>query len=248
MQEALGPKIGMPECQLPDLLRQEHIGYFAVKRAMDLLGALILLLLLAPLMLLIAAAIWIYSPGPVLFIQERIGARREGRGGHRQWKQVRFRCYKFRTMHVNADSSIHQLYVKALIENNDAQMVSIQGEQTQTRKLLHDSRIIRPGQLLRKLSLDELPQLWNVVRGDMSLVGPRPAIPYEVDIYKPWHLDRLNAQAGITGLQQVTARSTASFDEQVRLDLEYISKRSLIMDIGIMLRTPFAILSTKGAH
>jgi lipopolysaccharide/colanic/teichoic acid biosynthesis glycosyltransferase len=98
------------------------------------------------------------------------------------------------------------------------------------------------------LSLDELPQLWNVLRGDMSLVGPRPAIPYEVDVYSPWHLRRLEAQPGISGLQQVTARCAADFDTQVRLDIEYIQSQSLWLDIKIMLKTPLAILSTKGAN
>lgn len=168
-------------------------------------------------------------------------------GGKNYWKPENFHCYKFRTMKVNVDSALHQNYVRALIENNKKQMSEIQGMDTPTRKLLNDPRIIRPGRLLRKFSLDELPQLWNVLRGDMSMIGPRPAIPYEVEIYKKWHMKRLEALPGITGLQQVTARSISDFDEQVKLDIEYINNQSLWLDIKIALKTPFAIISTRGA-
>jgi lipopolysaccharide/colanic/teichoic acid biosynthesis glycosyltransferase len=151
-------------------------------------------------------------------------------------------------MKIDADPSVHQAYIKALIENDETQMAVLQGAPTQPRKLVNDSRIIRPGKLLRKLSLDELPQLWNVLIGDMSLIGPRPAIPYEVEMYKPWHLRRLEAHQGITGLQQVTARCTTDFDEQVQYDIEYIDNQSLWLDIKIIIKTPLAILSTKGAY
>jgi lipopolysaccharide/colanic/teichoic acid biosynthesis glycosyltransferase len=127
-------------------------------------------------------------------------------------------------------------------------MSALQGESTQIRKLVNDPRVTRPGKLLRKLSLDELPQFWNVLRGDMSVVGPRPAIPYEVKMYKPWHRRRLDAQPGITGLQQIIARSTADFDQQVQLDIKYIEHQSIWQDIIIILKTPFVILSTKGAE
>ena len=222
--------------------------YYAAKRTLDIGIASILLVLLSPLMLSTAIMIFLYSPGPIFFIQERVGARRKRYGRHSYWKRVHFRCYKFRTMKIDADPSIHQAYVSALIANDENQMTALQGEATETRKLIHDSRIIRPGVILRKLSLDELPQLWNVICGDMSLVGPRPAIPYEVEMYKPWHLGRLQAQPGITGLQQVTARNTTDFDQQVRLDVEYIQNQSLWLDLKIMLQTPLAIISTKGAH
>ncbi len=223
-------------------------AYYIVKRLLDLGCALGLLILLAPLMLLVALVIFLYSPGPVFFTQERVGARRIGHGEGAYWKRVTFKVIKFRTMKVNSDSSIHQNYVKALIENNHEKMASIQGQDTKVRKLINDPRLIRPGALLRKLSIDELPQLWNVVRGDMSLVGPRPAIPYEVDLYKPWHLKRLEAQPGITGLQQVTARCTTDFDEQVKLDIQYIENQSLWLDIKIAFKTPLAIISARGAY
>jgi lipopolysaccharide/colanic/teichoic acid biosynthesis glycosyltransferase len=215
---------------------------------MDFSIAFILLMLLSPLMLLVAITIFIYSPGPIFFKQERVGAKRKLQSGHFSWKRVNFQCYKFRTMKIDADPSVHQAYVKALIENDEVQMTALQGAPTQPRKLVNDTRIIRPGKLLRKLSLDELPQLWNVLIGDMSLIGPRPAIPYEVEMYKPWHLQRLEAQPGITGLQQVTARCTTDFDQQVQLDVEYIENQSLWLDIKIILKTPLAIVSTTGAY
>jgi lipopolysaccharide/colanic/teichoic acid biosynthesis glycosyltransferase len=151
-------------------------------------------------------------------------------------------------MKINADPTIHQAYVKALITNDQNCMVALQGEMTETRKLIHDPRIIRPGFLLRKFSIDELPQLWNVLRGDMSLVGPRPAIPYEVEMYKPWHLERLQAQPGITGLQQITARCRTDFDQQIRFDIQYVRSQSIWLDLKIMLKTPWAVISARGAY
>jgi lipopolysaccharide/colanic/teichoic acid biosynthesis glycosyltransferase len=170
-------------------------------------------------------------------------------------------------MKMNTDSSIHQAYIKALIENDEVKMQAAQEAATQPRgrlspeqliaaqkaptlprKLVNDARVIGPGKVLRKLSLDELPQFWNVLRGDMSLIGPRPAIPYEVEMYKPWHKLRLQAQPGISGLQQVTARSTADFDEQVRLDIEYIRQQSIWLDLKLAIKTPLAIIAAKGAY
>jgi lipopolysaccharide/colanic/teichoic acid biosynthesis glycosyltransferase len=224
-------------------------------------------MILSPVMILAALAIVVYSPGPVFFVQERVGAKRRTSSGHVQWEATTFRCYKFRTMRMNADSSIHKAYIKALIENNEEQMqavqkaatrprrkmsqeelVAAQNAVTRPRKIVDDARVIAPGRVLRKLSIDELPQLWNVLRGDMSMVGPRPAISYEVEMYKPWHLERLQAQPGITGLQQVEARCITDFDNQVRLDLEYIERQSLWLDLKIAIKTPLAILIAKGAH
>jgi len=230
------------------LALEDRSAHYIVKRIMDFTLALILLVLLSPVMLLTAIAILIYSPGPILFKQERVGAIRQSRDGHFHWKRTTFPCYKFRTMKTDADPSIHQAYVRAVIENDEAQMSILQGAPTQPRKLVNDSRITRPGKFLRKSSLDELPQLWNVLLGDMSLVGPRPAIPYEVEMYKSWHLRRLEARPGLTGLQQVTARCTADFDQQVQLDIEYIDNQSLWLDVKIILKTPLAIISTTGAY
>ena len=224
-------------------------GYYIVKRMLDFIAALALLALLSPLMALIALAIYIYSPGPVFFKQERVGSRRVRRGKNIYWQRQDFACYKFRTMKVNVDASIHEQYVKALIQNDGKAMAAAQGgQETSVRKLVNDPRIIRPGKLLRKLSLDELPQFWNVLRGEMSLIGPRPAIPYEVQYYQPWHLRRLEAQPGLSGLQQVKARCTKNFDEQVRLDLEYIARQSFWLDLKIALKTPLAILFARGAY
>jgi lipopolysaccharide/colanic/teichoic acid biosynthesis glycosyltransferase len=231
-----------------NLTARDREGYYLVKRWFDFTIAFVVLILISPLMLLIALLIYIYSPGPVFFVQERVGAKRQSRNGHTYWKRENFRCIKFRTMKLNADSSIHQAYIKALIENDPERIATIQGQTTPIRKLMKDSRVIRPGKLLRKLSLDELPQFWNVLRGDMSLVGPRPAIPYEVEMYKPWHLRRLEAQPGITGLQQVTARCTADFDQQVKLDIQYIESQSFWLDLIIILKTPLAVISSKGAY
>lgn len=232
--------------------------YYAVKRVMDIVLATSLLLCLLPLMVVVGLAIFIYSPGPIFFVQERVGARRRSQGGLTYWEPVVFPCYKFRTMKVNVDPSIHQAYIKALIENDEAEMQAVQQAASENpsaffvapglRKLTNDARIIAPGKFLRKFSIDELPQLWNVICGDMSMIGPRPAIPYEVEMYKPWHLQRLQAQPGITGLQQVTARCTADFDEQIRLDIEYIKNQSLWLDLKIAFKTPFAIIAAKGAH
>lgn len=230
------------------LVPKDRAGYYLIKRIIDIVLSAILLLSLSPLMFLIAVMIFIYSPGPMLFVQERVGAKRQTNGEYFFWKRVNFNCYKFRTMKLNADPSIHKAYVAALIANDQHQMKALQGVVTDVRKLIHDSRIIRPGALLRAWSLDELPQLWNVLRGDMSLVGPRPAIPYEVEMYQPWHLARTQAQPGLTGLQQVTARSITDFDQQVRLDIEYIENQSIWLDFKIMLKTPSAIISKKGAH
>lgn len=222
--------------------------YYALKRVMDFTVALCLSILLLPLAAAIALAIYLYSPGPVFFVQERVGARRIKRGNEEYWESVRFPCYKFRTMKLNVDSAIHQKYVKALIENDQAGMAAAQGRETAVRKLVNDPRLIQPGKLLRKYSLDELPQLWNVLRGDMSLIGPRPAIPYEVDMYKPWHYRRLAALPGISGLQQIKARCVADFDEQVKFDIEYIERQSLWLDVKIALLTPLAVLSARGAY
>lgn len=223
-------------------------GYYFSKRLFDIVVAVFLLLILSPLMLVIAIAIFIYSPGPIFYVQERIGAKRHRVNDQTYWKREPFNFFKFRTMKVNADPSIHQKYVTALIENDQKSMADVQGEETSVRKILKDPRLIRPGSWLRKYSLDELPQLWNVLRGDISLIGPRPPISYEVKVYKPWHFRRFGAQPGISGLQQVKARCNKDFDEQVKLDIDYIEHQSLWLDIKIAVQTPFAILSARGAY
>jgi len=222
-------------------------GYYIQKRIMDFIIALILLLILSPIFLVVVLLILIFDTGPILYTQERVGVERVHNNGILYWKRKNFRCYKFRTMKINSDSSVHQAYIKALIENDQDQLIRLQGQPSDIRKLVSDTRITPLGHFLRKFSLDELPQLWNVILGDMSMVGPRPAIPYEVDMYKPWYMRRLEAQPGITGLQQILARCTADLDEQVKLDIQYIEQQSLWQDIKIMLKTPLTILSARGA-
>jgi lipopolysaccharide/colanic/teichoic acid biosynthesis glycosyltransferase len=189
--------------------------YFFIKRIFDILFSIIALMLALPFLIIIAIMIKLDSSGPVLFVQKRVGARRIVHNNRVYWITDIFSCYKFRTMIHNADASLHQAYIKALIDNDQKCMNELQNCETKTRKLVADPRITRLGKFLRKSSIDEFPQFWNVLRGDMSVVGPRPPIPYEVEMYKPWHRRRLKAKPGITGLWQVTARSSADFDEMV---------------------------------
>lgn len=225
--------------------------YYVCKRAIDIVVSATLLVLLAPILLLIAVLIRLDTPGPILFAQERCGARLRLFSGEQRPPEIcTFTFYKFRTMYANASPDRHREFVQAYIRNDEAAMAVLQNGDTAGRnkyKMVGDPRITPVGRVLRKLSLDELPQLWNVLRGDMSLVGPRPAIPYEVEEYQPWHRQRLEAKPGVTGLWQVTGRSATTFDEMVRLDLEYIDKQSLWLDLVIMVKTPLAVLSGRGA-
>lgn len=202
-----------------------------LKRAIDIFVSFLAIIVFSPLFLLISAAVKLTSKGPVLFRQERIG--QHGR---------RFTFLKFRSMKCSSDSLIHQEYIKRFIAGDIAKA------QGTTFKITQDPRLTPIGGFLRKCSLDELPQLLNVLNGDMSLVGPRPAIPYEIDFYQMWHRTRfLQAKPGITGLWQVTGRSKTTFDDMVRLDIRYAKQWSLWLDIKILLHTPRAVLSREGA-
>ncbi len=213
---------------------EQRTIYDAIKRALDVIGSLTLLVMLSPLLMLIAALVKLGSPGPVLFRQVRIGQMMKP-----------FTMLKFRTMYLNADHKVHHEFVSGFIKASG--QVHEPGK-TGIFKLTKDPRVTPVGRLLRKTSLDELPQLWNVLRGDMSLVGPRPPLPYELEQYEPWHRRRvLEAKPGITGLWQVAGRSRTTFDEMVRLDLRYARTRSLWTDIKILLATPAAVISGKGA-
>jgi lipopolysaccharide/colanic/teichoic acid biosynthesis glycosyltransferase len=208
--------------------------YDVSKRLIDLILGSMLLLAFLPLMLLIALLIKTTSRGPVLYRQTRIG--RFGR---------EFTFYKFRTMYHNCDEKMHRDYVLRLIKNRAEKKVS---NNRSYFKLVDDPRITPLGRILRKTSLDELPQLFNVLKGDMSLVGPRPPIPYEVEQYDVWQLRRvLDVKPGLTGLWQVSGRASTTFDEQVRLDLRYVANHSLWMDILILLRTFKAVCNMEGA-
>ncbi|MDD2336187.1 MAG: sugar transferase [Geobacteraceae bacterium] len=217
--------------------RMKKHGYF-IKRVIDLIGSSLAILLFSPILFFISIMILITSEGPVLFRQERLG----------QFGK-RFIFLKFRSMHVDNDDTIHRDYIKKLITENKASEENSDGVQVPVYKIRNDPRITPIGAFLRKTSLDELPQLLNVLRGEMSLVGPRPAIPYEFDNYNVWHRYRLlQVKPGITGLWQVTGRSATTFDEMVRLDLKYINEWSLWLDFKILLLTPWAVVKGKGAY
>lgn len=214
--------------------RKVKASFHILKRGMDIVLSCLFLLLLSPLFLILAVLVKGSSRGPVIFRQVRVGHLMKP-----------FTMYKFRTMDATADHRVHHDYVSWFIANSDKC-------QDQRRdavfKLTEDNRVTRIGQVLRRTSLDELPQLWNVLRGDMSIVGPRPALPYEVRQYQPWHRYRvLKAKPGITGLWQVVGRSRTTFDEMVRLDLRYARTMSLWGDIKILLATPAAVITGKGA-
>jgi lipopolysaccharide/colanic/teichoic acid biosynthesis glycosyltransferase len=246
------PRISLNSLQENDPLAtnvvpRDHLVYFASKRVLDFILAFIALLLFSPLFLMVAILIKLDSPGPILFKQDRVSVRRRMVNKIIYYQWVSFRCYKFRTMVCDADPSLHKSYVQALINNDFESMATLQGGDTQLRKLTHDPRITRLGRILRKSSIDEIPQFINVIKGEMSVVGPRPAIPYEVEMYKAWHFRRLETKPGITGLWQVTARCTADFDEIVKLDIQYVDQQSFWLDLKILIRTPIAVLSCKGA-
>ena len=222
----------------PDLHsnQRHHTSFEVLKRGVDLLGSLVLFITLSPLLLIIAGLVKLSSPGPVLFRQIRIGQMMKP-----------FMICKFRTMYANADHGIHHNYVSWFITSSGKGQE--QDKKNKIFKLTNDSRITPLGHFLRKTSLDEFPQLWNVLVGEMSLVGPRPPLWYELQQYKPWHRHRvLEAKPGITGLWQVTGRSRTTFDEMVRLDLRYARGRSLWADIKILLATPAAVIKGKGAY
>jgi lipopolysaccharide/colanic/teichoic acid biosynthesis glycosyltransferase len=237
--EERGPGRPTDSILYPDLARKldpkraQHL----VKRAMDIAGSLLALVLLSPLLLLIALAIKLTSKGPVIFRQERLG-----RNG------VRFEFLKFRSMHVSSDPKVHEEYVRLFISGSAAAGQK-NGSQAPVYKMVHDPRVTPLGRFLRRSSLDELPQLFNVLKGDMSLVGPRPPVPYEATAYDLWHKDRLRAATpGITGLWQVGGRSRVKFDDMVRMDLAYARSWSLWLDLKILLRTPRAVLRREGAY
>jgi lipopolysaccharide/colanic/teichoic acid biosynthesis glycosyltransferase len=223
----------------PDLEKRDNANrlYMVTKRAIDTVASALGLLVLAPLFLAIAMAIKLTSKGPVFFRQQRVGQF-----------GTPFEFLKFRSMYLNNDTKIHREYVRQLISGKAERQPS-NGNGQGVYKLTADPRVTRVGAFLRKTSMDELPQLINVLRGEMSLVGPRPAIPYEVEAYQIWHRRRvLEAKPGITGLWQVSGRSRVGFDEMVRLDVRYASQRSFWLDMKILLMTPRAVILGDGAY
>ncbi len=201
----------------------------AVRRALDLTVAALVLLLTSPLLLAIALAIKLDSSGPILFRQRRLGRdRRE------------FTIFKFRTMRQDADATRHRKYVQTLIGGDS------RAEQGRLYKLSVDDRITRVGRRLRSWSLDELPQLINVLRGEMALVGPRPVIPYEVEMYPREYMRRFAVKPGLTGLWQVSGRNERTYDEMVSFDVEYAEADSLLLDLRILLKTVPVVLRRQG--
>lgn len=222
----------------PDLSTQDkgRRPLLIMKRAIDIVGGALLALLCLPFCVLIALVVKATSKGPVLFRQQRVG---------QHGKQFTF--LKFRSMYVDNDHSVHKEFVTQMITR---ELERDKSERNQgVYKLTSDKRITRVGKFLRRTSLDELPQFINVLRGDMSLVGPRPPIPYELAAYQTWHRRRLlEVKPGITGLWQVTGRSTVDFDEMVRLDLRYATSWTPWLDLRILIRTPGAVIKGSGAY
>lgn len=223
----------------PDIAQRASSNSSAlrVKRAIDILGSLFGLVLFAPLLAVIAILIKATSKGPVLFRQKRLGHYGKS-----------FVFLKFRSMYVNNDHTIHKEYVTQFIAARNGNQSRKQNQQN-VYKLVGDPRITPVGKFLRRTSLDELPQFFNVLKGEMSLVGPRPPLPYEFKAYEAWHRRRLLVmKPGITGLWQVAGRSKVTFDEMVRLDLQYAKSWSLGLDIKILLQTPLAVVTAQGAY
>ncbi len=201
---------------------------FILKRTIDYVGTILIMIVALPIMGIVSLAIRLDSPGPIFFKQKRVGLN-----------GVLFDLYKFRSMNHKADDTLHREHIAAY--------VSGQLDVHSGVKLKGDPRITRVGKFIRRFSIDELPQLFNVLRGEMSLVGPRPLPVYEVEKFNLWHSERLKFLPGMTGLWQVTARSQVSFDDQLRLDIRYIQNYSLWLDIKILLLTLPAVISKRGA-
>jgi lipopolysaccharide/colanic/teichoic acid biosynthesis glycosyltransferase len=209
----------------------EPLAQAIARRFLDIAVAGTIIVLLSPLLLALAIAIRLGSSGPALFRQRRVG-----------YGQREFTVLKFRSMRSDADPRGHRDYVTALIKGQNAT-----GGRNDLYKLAVDDRITPIGRWIRRWSLDELPQLFNVISGDMALVGPRPAISYEVAEYPTWYLDRFTVKPGLTGLWQVSGRNERTYEEMVRLDIDYAERRSLLLDLSILARTPLTVLARRGA-
>jgi lipopolysaccharide/colanic/teichoic acid biosynthesis glycosyltransferase len=241
------PLLSLPSARLPvhavevTWNRQSNV-HFWHKRALDVLLSTFLLLGLLPMLLAIAVLIVLDSRGPALFVQNRVGVKRRRRNNRVVWEVRAFRFYKFRSMVTNADQSLHESYIREFREGRNASATN-----TSCFKLHNDPRITRLGRFLRASSLDELPQLVNVLKGDMSLVGPRPVPTYEAALYSDSHYERLSALPGITGLWQTKGRSQVPFEEMLRMDIEYARRANLFLDAEILLMTIPVVLSGRGA-
>jgi lipopolysaccharide/colanic/teichoic acid biosynthesis glycosyltransferase len=214
------------------VVSQPRRAGLVAKRVLDVVVAGAALMALAPVFVLSALAVRLTSRGPVLFKQHRVGL--DGRI---------FTMLKFRSMHHRADDGVHRAYVTALL-TTAPELTNEKG----VYKLAHDKRITRVGSVLRRLSIDELPQLINVLRGDMSLVGPRPALPFEVELYEAHERRRLEVRPGLTGLWQVSGRNCLSMKQMLQLDIDYVQRQSFLLDLKILLKTPSAVLRGDGAE
>jgi lipopolysaccharide/colanic/teichoic acid biosynthesis glycosyltransferase len=217
------------------MIEVRPIKAYKLKRSFDIVAAAIGLVLCAPFAAIIAVFIKLSGPGPVLFKQERVGYMGE-----------KFMFYKFRSMKVDNDDSKHREYIKHFIEGNEEELNKL-AKGKKIYKLKGDDRITLVGKFLRRTSLDELPQLINVLKGEMSMVGPRPHLAYEVDLYKDWHKRRLEGIPGITGWWQIHGRSRVTFEESVKMDIWYLERQSLFLDIRIILRTVTKTIVGRGA-
>ena len=235
----MAERMGTPRSRHPMDAEESPVtarhGY-PLKRVLDVVGSTVALVLLSPIMLVIALAIKLTSPGPVIFRQQRIG-----QGG------VPFTFYKFRSMRTDTDDRVHREYVASLIDGRPTKSGEVAGTSGQF-KMKSDPRVTPIGRFIRKTSIDEIPQFWNVLKADMSLVGPRPPLPYEADRYKAWHRRRVfDLKPGLTGIWQVEGRSRVSFDDMVRMDLRYLRECSLGFDLRLLFRTVAVVLRCEGA-
>lgn len=236
-------KLGSRVTLIPDTSGQDAL-YFICKRCLDVLLALLILIVLSPLLVIIGVSILFDSPGPVLFRQQRVGTKRQARSRQTVWQVQEFSVFKFRSMIHNADQTLHQQYIKAFVDGR----LDVSDSPGATFKLTNDPRVTRVGGLLRRSSLDELPQLINVLKGEMSLVGPRPVPTYEVWEYQDCHYERLAALPGITGIWQVRGRCQVPFEQMIGMDIEYVRTKSMWLDIRLLFWTVPAVLSGRGAE
>lgn len=221
-------------------VERDKRAYFWAKRLLDFSVSVIMFVFLMPILLIVALAIKLDSPGPVLFGQQRMGY------DWRKRKLQPFMCYKFRSMFYGCDETPHRAHVQRTIHEQSS--ASDPDGNARLVKLPGDCRVTRVGRILRKTSIDELPQLWNILRGEMSLVGPRPVPLYEVAAYAPQHFDRLQATPGLTGLWQINGRGRTTIDEMVAMDVDYINRQSLWLDLYVLLLTVPVALSMHGAE
>jgi lipopolysaccharide/colanic/teichoic acid biosynthesis glycosyltransferase len=238
----VGHKVDGPSCFTfyPDVVKQGQVRQngHRMKRIIDVIGSIAAIVIFSPFFILIPIGIKLTSRGPILFRQERTG--QFGR---------KFIFLKFRSMYVNSDQDVHREFVQNFITQKPSGNNNNGDSEKPVYKITKDKRITSFGYILRKTSLDEIPQFFNVLKGEMSLVGPRPPLQYEIEKYDRWHWRRImEVKPGITGLWQVMGRSSTTFDDMVRLDLKYATNWSLWLDIMILFKTPKAVVSGKGAY